>query len=919
MIRYLTVLLLGILGVLNGYGQSNAVIHGRVVDTIGETPIASATVSIYQKDNGKILKYGFTNNRGQFNLTDVALMDTVFKVRISYVGYQTAEMNVSRELSRTDIHIGDIRMKSVSNQIEEVQVNRPPIMMNRDTLVIHPEAFDLQPNAVVEDLLTKVPGIVIWGDGAITVNGKKVDKVLVEGQSFFGSSSNAAIATRNLPAGAIDKVKVYDSPSNPSDPENSQGREETMDIDIILKNGKKRGVFGKVGLSEGTKGHKEKTLLVNVFDPKNQISFFAGSNNTNKVARNAGDFLAANVYKAGGEDLETNTPRLHQRGMNDFFIAGTKFERKWSDALRTNLELLHDDRKSEVLQGVYEIRMLGEGNKQEIIESQEDNRRNIRQSYIGTSRYMDKKWDFRISSNIQQSRITEDQFRSRQVIDQSGQDLSDLYNDMHTEEQNRTGKVGFNLRQVGLHGQTRFNLSYQFEAENRKQNQQEHILFTDEDPIDRLKQHNFKESRHVVDAGISLNGLLSVMGMQPMGVSVDLNNSLKTRQLDEDQQDYFFDPATDGYTFRNGAITYSDRLREITWTPEIKFSKSFTKQLGRGHNAWAFDAGLGLETFSRKNASDHMLRTLDQHMLYLLPSVGAQYRRIRQLSTTTIRLGYNSLVHQPQVDQLIALIDTTQRDFNQIGNRRLKPEEEYLFSLEYSNIHHSKNMSQRLKLSYSLHGNQHVNSNTYLEDGARWSQTVNTAGLPSFRGDYQYRIGKKAWGKALNISLLSMMNGGQRYFFNNDVRHKTTRIMMTHRPQVHYTLSDQLKFGILGEYQTSWSSSGLNNTRASSMGVGMDAVLTWPRRTTWVSRFMSLTNRYSSGTIPGDQRYLWNADVYYRMLKKEQLEIKLSAYDILNNSRSIQNILRDNTVRQIRINNIQQFFMIGLSYYPRFF
>ncbi|WP_257670432.1 TonB-dependent receptor family protein [Parapedobacter tibetensis] len=880
-----------------------------MVDSIGQEPIAATTVSIYQKGEGKLLKYGFTNNSGFFNLAEVPLVDSVYQVRLSHIGYGTVEVDVNRPSTPTDIVMGDIQMKSVSNLIAEVAVNRPPIMMNNDTLVINPEAFDLQPNAVVEDLLTKVPGVAVWGDGVITVNGKRVDRVLVEGQPFFGA--DPAIATRNLPSDAIDKVKVYDSPTNTPD------REESLEMDIILKNDKKRGLFGKVSLGEGTKNHKERTVLVNVFDPKNQLSLFAGSNNTNKVVSNASDFLAANVYKAGGEDLEPNTPRFDQRGLNDFFIAGTKFGRRWNDRLRTNLELLHDDRKSETLTDVREIRQFGEGNVQEIAESRQDNTHGVRQSYLGTARYEDRKWALRINSQIERSKTSRSQLLNRQVTDQSGQNLADLYKDLFNDEQNRTGKIGFDLRQGVTPGRIKFNLSYEFETESRKQDQQEDILFSDGAPIDRLKRNNQGNQLHEMYTVLGLDGLLNAMGVRGIGVSFDLRNTLKARWLDEDQQDLFFDPATDGYTVENQAISYSDRLREIMWTPEITASRGFVKRIGGGENRWHFNAALGLETTSRKNTSNHELRVLDKHMLYMLPSASVQYRRFRQLSNKSLTLAYKTLVNQPHILQLIALVDTTQKDFNQIGNRGLKPEEEYQFSLEYTDLHQVKNMSQRLKVTYSLYRNQHANSSTYLPDGERLSQMLNTAGLSSFSALYQYRRSRAVWGRPLNISLISQINGGHRYFFNNDVRHKNSRLMMSHRPEIDYVLSDRFKIGLLGSFTSYWTASGLNSTTTNSASVGLDAVLTWPRRTTWISRLER--KHFSTRGLPAEQLHLWHVDVYYRLLKKEQLEIKFSAYDILNNNRTIQNILRDNTVRQVRVNNIQQFFMIGLSYYPRLF
>src|SRR5690606_30514171 len=170
---------------------------------------------------------------------------------------------------------------------------------------------------------------------------------------------------------------------------------------------------------------------------------------------------------------------------------------------------------------------------------------------------------------VEQSKTSLGQLYNRHVTDQSGQGLADLYKDMHNDAQNRTGKLGFDLRQIDMLGPIKFNMSYEFEAENRKQDQQEHILFSHDAPIDRLKRNHQGNQLHEMEAVVGLNGLLRPLGVRYIGVSLDLRNTLRARRLDEDQQDLFFDPATGGYTAENRAISYSDRLREIMWTPEI--------------------------------------------------------------------------------------------------------------------------------------------------------------------------------------------------------------------------------------------------------------------------------------------------------------------------------------------------------------
>lgn len=913
MIKCVPAILLYVFGLANVYGQmktdKQVLIQGRVLDTVENRPVAAATITVYQKANRKILKYGFTNNDGTFSLPDIPLADSVFLLQISHLGYAATELDARLLAGKTAIGLGDIGMGMEAIMMEEVTVNRPPIVMNQDTLEINPEAFELQPNAVIEDLLTKVPGIVVWGDGVITVNGKRVARVLVEGKPFFGS--DPAIATRNLPSNAIDKVRVYDSPTN------APHKEEQLEMDIILKNTKKKGLFGKISAGKGTTGRHEGVLLLNHFDPKNQISLFAGGNNTNKVVRNVTDFLAANVYKAGGENLDSNTPMLGQTGLTNFFIAGTKFQRTWNDRLSTTLELLDDNKDTEIQRNVQERRSFEDGRQQHITESQYDNNHSDRQSFRGIASYRDKKQDLRINSGIQRLKTFSDRTYDRQVTDGTEQYLSQLNKDMHHTELNRTGNlvVDYHLRdsisQI-------LELSYKLNTENHNLEQQEAISFSDNgiDPathLDRTKQNSQRSDRHELKADIHLNRMLN----RPISWSLNLGNQLVIDQSRESQLDRFFDTLTNGYTIENHALSYSDRFRAVEWTPKITLTRGMVKPTAQGHNSLQFTTALGLQTSSRKNDSDNSLRQLDQHFLFVLPSANVRYERNRQLSNNSLSLAYETLIHHPQRYQLIALLDTTQKDFNRVGNQRLKPEEQYQFSLEYLSNRSVNSVSHRLRFEYTLRNNQLVDSSTYLADGGQLSQTVNAAGLPFFKTNYQYRSAQKVWGRPLSIELMAQLNGGQHYFYNNGTRYKNRQVSSWLRARTYYGLLDQLDIGLLGSLRMDWNAYDSRRTQTDRYSLGLDAVLKWPKRTTFISRL--LTNRFYTTGLAGEQQYLWNMEVYYRLLKKEQLEIKFSAYDILKNNRAIRNVLRENTVRQTTINNIQQFFMISLSYYPRKF
>lgn len=892
--------------------KESILIKGRVLDSLQNEPLAAATVTVYQKSKDKILKYGFTNNRGAFSLSGIPLADSVFQIRIAHLGYPSFELDTQLLPDAREIDIGEVRIGSASKVIEAVEVNRPPVMMKNDTLEIHPEAFDLAPNAVVEDLLAKVPGIVIWADGMITVNGKKVDRVLVEGKPFFGSSgSNPTIATRNLPSEAIDKVKVYEERSL------SKEADPAMVMDMMLKNKKKNGLFGKVSAGLGSKGHREGVFLLNYFDPKNQISLFGGENNINKMPRTGKEFQQAHVYKAGGENLNANEAELWRSGFNTFQVAGSDFARTWNEHVNSNFSFMHRRNNSEVTREMYERRLFENGRRQNVLEGQQSQNNELDQTYRGDVRYKGGKHDLRMTTAFTHRNTLRDQLEDRRVENEQGQLLSHQNKDIQNTWRDNAGKVKLDYKlQDSLFSEVRF--SYELNVDKPEQERHEAILFSKEGEaptsVDRLKNNRQQGNRHEIHTGIELREALGEMIKKSLSWEVNFENELLVNVREEDQDDLHFDPLTQDFSRINPSITYTDQWREWEWTPTIEIAKSKTKNLPSGTDNILFSMALGAETGARRNSSTHALRTLNQDFFRMLPSASIQYLRKRQLYTRSFHLGYETEIKQPQSFQLLSLIDTTQRDYNYEGNRELRPEEQYRFFFEYRNSSPIHSVYQIFRATYTLKHNQFLRNSVYTEDGGQVSSTVNGTGLPVLSLKYEHRIAPKLWDKPLSVWLISRFEDGRNYYFNNGTRYKNRHTRLNGRLQTDYVLHDWVSVGFLGSADLNWT----RKSQWTQTSAGFDTKVTFPYSITLISRFSAVSNHYSQG-LPGENRFIWNAHVYYRMLKKEQLEIKLSGYDILKNNKSIRSMLTDNIERQTTLNNIQQFFMIGLSYYPRFF
>lgn len=181
-------------------------VRGVVRDTVHNYVLRSATASVYKAADNSLLSYQITNNRGEFSFNNLPA-GLLLKVEISFIGYSNAHQLFTIPADTGFVDLKQIALSPSENTLQEVVVTVPPVSIKGDTLEFNASAFKLDSNAVVEDLLRKIPNITLWADGTITVNGREVKSFLVNGKQFFGD--DAKIATQNIPKNAVDKIQAY--------------------------------------------------------------------------------------------------------------------------------------------------------------------------------------------------------------------------------------------------------------------------------------------------------------------------------------------------------------------------------------------------------------------------------------------------------------------------------------------------------------------------------------------------------------------------------------------------------------------------------------------------------------------------------------------------------------------------------------
>jgi len=232
-----------------------------------------------ERKDSSLVSFTMTGNDGRFEVKGLA--DGDYRLLITHVNYHNSNKYFTIKESTRNLDLGNLAISDKTKVLEEVVLaaEAPPVTLINDTIQYNAGSFKVQPNASVEDLLKKLPGVKVEKDGTIKAQGEKVQKVLVDGKEFFGNDPK--IATKNLPADAIDKVQVYDKQSDQAQLTGFEDGNYEKTINLKLKKDKKKGVFGKVNAGGGTRERYEGKFNVNSFKGARQMSAIGMANNDN--------------------------------------------------------------------------------------------------------------------------------------------------------------------------------------------------------------------------------------------------------------------------------------------------------------------------------------------------------------------------------------------------------------------------------------------------------------------------------------------------------------------------------------------------------------------------------------------------------------------------------------------------------------
>jgi hypothetical protein len=220
-------------------GAQSVKISGIVVDSTG-TPLQMANVIAYQKDKN-LGAFGITNDAGKYQLLNLK-KDSTYVLKVSFLGLKTivdTVKNIQNDLMKNYVMLEDENMLDAVNIVYDM-----PVSIKGDTIVYNADSFTNGTERKLGDVLSKLPGVEVNEDGDIQVEGKTVERVMVDGKEFFEGDSR--LATKNIPADAVGKIEVLKNYNNVGQLKGLGNDEDRIAINIRLKEGKKNFWFGEV-------------------------------------------------------------------------------------------------------------------------------------------------------------------------------------------------------------------------------------------------------------------------------------------------------------------------------------------------------------------------------------------------------------------------------------------------------------------------------------------------------------------------------------------------------------------------------------------------------------------------------------------------------------------------------------------------
>ncbi len=898
--------------------SQNGSVKGVAFDTSINQAVPNATITVLKKKDSSLVTFSMADNNGRFNLSDIA--NGEYRLLLTQVNYRNTAKTFIIDNEHKNVDLGNVAMNDKNKVLSEVVIEAPPVTMIGDTIQYNAGSFKTQPNASVEDLLKKLPGVKVDKDGTVKAQGEKVQKVLVDGKEFFGNDPK--MATKNLPADAIDKVQVYDKLSDQAQMTGFDDGNSEKTINLKLKKDKKKGAFGKVNAGVGTDDRYQGKFNVNSFKGARQMSVIGMGNNANAEGFSFMDILnftgAMNQLKNGGGNINLSISQDdplagllggNNTGINTTFgggvnynnIIGTKtdFQSNYFYSRYNPLRISNVQRQYFAPANLY---------KQN---SYSDNLNNSHRLNFSADYQIDSFRSLKIAPNFSYQKTNNKTISDYNTFSEQGVKINEgNSNNIANNEatslstnilfRNKFHKKG---RTFSVNLLTNFNNNdgdgvlqsftnyynnvgslFRFDSINQKNNNSAN-----------LQGYNV---RAVYTEPLFKRSLLEFS----VGNSYTKNTSSKTT-YDFNRSNGKFDLVnnvlTNDYENTYGFTTAGLRLR--------KQNKKYNYAVGA---SWQQAQLEGTVIAAGKDS------VISKTFANILPNARFQYYFSRFKSLT---LNYSTNTNQPTVAQLQPVPDNTNPLYIKLGNPNLKQEFTQSLRLNAQFVNPFKNRNVFAFFTLQQTQNKIVNYDKINSLGVDSVLPVNVNAVYSMNGNISYGFPVHFLKGTLDISsVVSAYHGKQFANTPGNIIRENTINTITVGPEVRLDISpaDKLNLSLTSSFnysKTKYSLPSARNSKYFTQEYGVDLDWQFAKGFLLATDFnYRINNQYAAAF--NTKVSLWNASISKQVLHFNRGELKLSVKDLLNQNIGINRNANQNYIEDSRVNSLRRFFLLSFTY-----
>lgn len=880
------------------FAQTGITLKGKILKDNTQSPIESATIYLIRVKDSSVVDYTISDKSGIFKLETKKIAENVI-LKISGEGYEEFSQKIEKISVSKDF--GLLYLKEKINVLNEVVVKAmaPPVRVKKDTLEFNAASFKLRPDANVEALLKQLPGVVIDADKKITVNGKEVNQILVNGKSFFGEDGKVAL--QNLPAEIIKKVQVSDTKTEEEKFTKQASTSNNASINLTIEKEKNKGFFGKLLAGYGTNERYESSALMSSFKDKRRISFLASANNINATG-----FSMDEVFDnmGGGRNNGSRAPRVGGgSGIIKSNLIGLNYADEWFKKSKSNGNYYFTNMESENKNTTKSLNLLPDTSNRS--ESNSDSKRettdhnfdfNFEYEILPQTKLMIRPKIVKGLSKSYSESYSKTWNEANQVINQT-----DSWNSNESDKTNFVNDISIfkTMKRKGRY----FTANFKNDNTNSDSNS-----FLNQTTLFELEpDKNVTQEQNVKSANKKDLFSVNFQYSEPITDSLSINIQLLSdwEKNTDDKKTFDFDNTTNTYSDLNELYSNFNTSTKFQIAPKAGFSINKKK--------FNLRVSTGTYMITQNSHSLYTGASTDLKKNYIIPdaSVNGSYRFSK---TASLYMFYDRRFSIPKDYQLLPVDVIYSPLYKSTGNPNLEAGKSHYISLNYSNYDYKTRSGYYMYSSVTYNDNKIINSSEYDANGSLVSSYTNIAGTyTSYLGaNYSKTFKKEAHSFGLDLGLNANYNLDKGYTNVQFFEAKTLGFSPTLRLNYDYGELLSIKPSYNFNYNTTtYDNSFLKSTSNRFHNAKIEVTNKWPKNWVFGNDF---GYSYNSNISPGFKKdfYLWNISLSYQFTK--DMSFKVKVYDVLDQNQSASRYITPTAVIDSENTVLKRYAMFSLLY-----